>query len=345
MTEAAFRLVRKGYEPSEVDQKVAQLSTSIRQLQSDLSRAHDENAVQTVENAKLRQASDDLGARVEMLEQAVQEAREERDGGVPQSYANLGARVGQMLTLAQDEADGLRSTAQSDADLLTAQTKQQAVDLVANAEREAGELRSQAQADAARTVEEAKQQADHLRESAYGEATARLEEAEAVYEAQRAQAAAAAADFEQTLAERRADAMNELNSALEKKTAEVDLATEKLNEAHAEAERVTIDARNQAEQIVKDAQSQANTMLSEAKQRAEGIRQNSERELAAATARRDSITAQLSNVRQMLATLGGPQQQFIDPTKPRTAQDWAAKQEAESLAAADDGEEAVEASE
>ncbi|HET7761120.1 MAG TPA: hypothetical protein VFL46_02090, partial [Phycicoccus sp.] len=31
-----------------------------------------------------------------------------------------------------------------------------------------------------------------------------------------------------------------------------------------------------------------------------------ERELAAATARRDSITAQLSNVRNMLATLGGP---------------------------------------
>jgi hypothetical protein len=35
------------------------------------------------------------------------------------------------------------------------------------------------------------------------------------------------------------------------------------------------------------------------------MREESERELAATTAQRDSITAQLGNVRQMLATLGG----------------------------------------
>lgn len=139
--------------------------------------------------------------------------------------------------------------------------------------------------------------------------------------------------------------MNELNSALEKKTTEVEFATDKLNQARAEAARVTSDAREQAEQIVRDAQNQANTLLTEAKQRAEGIRQNSERELAAATARRDSITAQLSNVRQMLGTLGGPQQAFIDPTNPRTAQDWAAKQEAAEQAAAAKPEEADAAQE
>ncbi|MEA5120531.1 hypothetical protein SDC9_64072 [bioreactor metagenome] len=345
MTQASFRLVRKGYEPSEVDQRVAQLSASIQQLQSDLARAHDDNAVQAVENTKLRQANSDLAGRIEMLEQAVQEVRDERDNGVPPTFANLGGRIGQMLTLAQEEADELRSTAQAEAEKLTADTKQQAADALAAAQQEAGELRSRAEADAARTIEDAKQQADHLRESADGEATARLEEAEAVYEAQRAQAAAAAADFEQTLAERRAEAMNELNSALEKKTTEVEFATDKLNQARAEAARVTSDAREQAEQIVRDAQNQANTLLTEAKQRAEGIRQNSERELAAATARRDSITAQLSNVRQMLGTLGGPQQAFIDPTNPRTAQDWAAKQEAAEQAAAAKPEEADAAQE
>ena len=226
MTQASFRLVRKGYEPSEVDQRVAQLSASIQQLQSDLARAHDDNAVQAVENTKLRQANSDLAGRIEMLEQAVQEVRDERDNGVPPTFANLGGRIGQMLTLAQEEADELRSTAQAEAEKLTADTKQQAADALAAAQQEAGELRSRAEADAARTIEDAKQQADHLRESADGEATARLEEAEAVYEAQRAQAAAAAADFEQTLAERRAEAMNELNSALEKKTTEVEFATD-----------------------------------------------------------------------------------------------------------------------
>jgi hypothetical protein len=45
--------------------------------------------------------------------------------------------------------------------------------------------------------------------------------------------------------------------------------------------------------------------VADAKDHADRIRRDSERELAAATARRDSITAQLSNVRNMLATLGG----------------------------------------
>jgi hypothetical protein len=46
-------------------------------------------------------------------------------------------------------------------------------------------------------------------------------------------------------------------------------------------------------------------MIAEAKATAERIRSESERELAAATQRRDSINAQLTNVRQMLATLTG----------------------------------------
>ena len=45
--------------------------------------------------------------------------------------------------------------------------------------------------------------------------------------------------------------------------------------------------------------------MAEAKIKAEHIRADSERELAAATQRRDSINAKLSNVRQMLAALGG----------------------------------------
>ena len=45
--------------------------------------------------------------------------------------------------------------------------------------------------------------------------------------------------------------------------------------------------------------------MAEAKSKAERIRGDSERELAAATQRRDSINAQLSNVRQMLTALGG----------------------------------------
>lgn len=66
-----------------------------------------------------------------------------------------------------------------------------------------------------------------------------------------------------------------------------------LSNAHSEANAVLMSARDESRQ-----------MLSSAKERAEKVRRESERELAAAAARRDAITAQLANVRQMLGTLG-----------------------------------------
>ena len=45
-------------------------------------------------------------------------------------------------------------------------------------------------------------------------------------------------------------------------------------------------------------------MLESARASAERVKRESERELAALAARRDSITEQLANVRTMLATLG-----------------------------------------
>lgn len=341
MTEAAFRLVRKGYEPAEVEQRVSQLQSTIERLQSDLGRAHEDNAAQAVENTKQRQQLVDLSGRIEMLEQTLAEVRTERDSGVPPTFGNLGERIGQMLTLAQDEADELRATARTEADELTASCAQQVAELAQNAERDAAEVLSRAKAEAARALESARQQADSVREEADAEATARREEAEAVYEAQRAQAAAASADFEQTLARRRTEAMDELNAALEARTGEVQMANDQLERARSEAERVATEAADRAEQIVRDAQTEATSLLSNAKRRAEGIRQNSERELAAATARRDSITAQLSNVRQMLATLGGPQVGLSDGL-PRTAQAWASESDA-PVDASEQPEVAVEA--
>ena len=52
-------------------------------------------------------------------------------------------------------------------------------------------------------------------------------------------------------------------------------------------------------------QRRADDIIAEAKAQAERIRGESERELSAATQRRDSINSQLTNVRQMLATLTG----------------------------------------
>ena len=79
MTEPGFRFVRKGYEPTEVDHLVTQLRSSVDRLRADLARAHDENALQAVENTKAHQQVSDLSGRVEMLEQALVEMRAERD--------------------------------------------------------------------------------------------------------------------------------------------------------------------------------------------------------------------------------------------------------------------------
>ncbi len=57
--------------------------------------------------------------------------------------------------------------------------------------------------------------------------------------------------------------------------------------------------------LVEDAEKQAASIVGDARAQAARIRADSDRELSAATQRRDSINAQLTNVRQMLATLTG----------------------------------------
>ncbi|MGX1117915.1 vacuolar-type H+-ATPase subunit H [Streptomyces ambofaciens] len=53
------------------------------------------------------------------------------------------------------------------------------------------------------------------------------------------------------------------------------------------------------------AQRQSEDIVADANAKADRIRSESERELAALTNRRDSINAQLTNVREMLASLTG----------------------------------------
>ena len=64
-------------------------------------------------------------------------------------------------------------------------------------------------------------------------------------------------------------------------------------------------AESQARRIIHEAEERSETLVREARAIAERVRADSDRELAAATQRRDSINAQLTNVRQMLATLSG----------------------------------------
>jgi vacuolar-type H+-ATPase subunit E/Vma4 len=73
----------------------------------------------------------------------------------------------------------------------------------------------------------------------------------------------------------------------------------------AEGDQLQAESARRAAQMQADAERKAEQIVADAMERADRIRAESERELAAATQRRNAINAQLSNVRQMLATLSG----------------------------------------
>ena len=154
-------------------------------------------------------------------------------------------------------------------------------------------------------MEDARKAADEHRDSAERDASVRLQEAEAVYEEQRARAAKAAADFETTLAGRRSAAEDEFTQKMGEAQGRLDEMSDLAERTRLDAEGTRAQAAKEAGRLTEDAHEAAAQIISEAKATAERIRSDSERELAAATQRRDSINSQLANVRQMLATLTG----------------------------------------
>lgn len=287
MTENAptFRTTMRGYDPAAVDYRIAELTAA-------LNAAHQHATEMADRVRQLTALAEDSHL------QAEQEPR-------PVTFADLGDRVGQILILAEEEAAQIRSTAAAEIERKLGEIESSTVKLRVDADRYASEVRAAAEREAGRIVEESKRTADQLLDDADRQATARGEEAEALYERQRAQAARAAADFEQILAGRRDKAervFQERTSLAEKQLA---TAEEQVAQLRAETEHSTNEAARRAERLTTESKATAEQIVAEAIARADRIRSESERELLAATQRRDSINAQLANVRHMLATLSG----------------------------------------
>src|SRR5204862_749688 len=105
-----------------------------------------------------------------------------------QKFDALGARIGQILTLAEDEAAEIRATATVEIRRKLAEIEATNTKARAEADRYAAETRGAVDAEAARILEDAKRAADQMLDEADRHGTARREEDEAVYERQRAQA-------------------------------------------------------------------------------------------------------------------------------------------------------------
>jgi cell division septum initiation protein DivIVA len=103
------------------------------------------------------------------------------------------------------------------------------------------------------------------------------------------------------------------------------------------AEKMNDESVRESRRLVEEAEKQAASIVGEARAQAARVRADSDRELAAATQRRDSINAQLSNVRQMLATLtGGAMVPMVDPFEDAPADSEHVEDEAPVVAAASD---------
>ncbi len=294
-----FRSVMRGFDPAQVNATLTELTVA-------LEAARREAADRTVELTKAQSAHAEVARELESSRSRIAELEQAQLAATTPTYQDLGERIGKILHLADAEAQNMRETAEVEAQQHRSDALAAAAHSQTAADRYADDMRTKAEADAALIVEEAKRQADSHLDDASRSAAARREEAEALYEHQRAKAASAAADFETTLAVRRDQAAEEFSAQLT--THEESLRTIQVRAAalQQEADAAHAEAKSTAAHTLETARAEATQHVQQAREHAERIRNDSERELTAATQRRDSINSQLANVRQMLATLGGP---------------------------------------
>jgi chromosome segregation ATPase len=126
-----------------------------------------------------------------------------------------------------------------------------------------------------------------------------------LYEQARAKAAAAAVDFETTLAARREAAAVEFAAQVAAAEQQLGTVRTRSEQARRDSDRAQQEAASKITRQLEQATARAHAVVTEARVKAERIRDDSEREMAAATARRDSINEEIASVRHDLAELGG----------------------------------------
>ncbi|MEO6510365.1 MAG: hypothetical protein ABIO16_05180 [Nocardioides sp.] len=293
MTETPqFRVVLRGYDPAQVDRRLQELAQ---------------------QSEAARQQAAQLADRVQQLEQQQQSGAAEQQP-VLATFDHLGKRVGEILSMAEAEARELldkgRSALEGERASVADEVSRQRTD----ADRHAEQRRGDADTEASRVLEDAHKTADDRLDAAERDAAARLQEAEAVYEHQRAKAAQAAADFETTLARRRTAAEEDFTTQMQDHQTRLAEMESHIDLTRTGAEKMNDESVRESRRLVEEAEKQAASIVGEARSQAARVRADSDRELAAATQRRDSINAQLSNVRQMLTTLtGGAVVPTVDP--------------------------------
>lgn len=278
-TPPAFDIVLRGYERRQVDEH---LSTLVND------RVAAERKAQELEKQVAR-------VRAEFEASDVSEP----------NYASLGARVEKILRLAEEEARDVRAEADSAGEQLRTKAGEDAEQIRKSAEAEAVRRRTEAEAEGEALLADGQGAAVRINSEALNEASAKLTSAENIVEEARAKAAQIATEVEAKLAKRREQAERDMATRQEVAERRLMETGEKADALRMEAQKMRDDAERRAKQLLEAARREAEDLVADARAKAERMRLESERELAALTHRRDSINAQLSNVREMLATLTG----------------------------------------
>jgi cell division septum initiation protein DivIVA len=244
----AFELVRRGYDREQVENHLGWLEDQLRNT---------EIARDAAEHAAASAAAE------------AEAAREALESGRP-LWHELGDRITQILTLAEDQGAEIRAQRTAEADQLLADARQVAVDAdrihgsrIREAQAAAAQLESDAEASATQTINDAQALAD------------------------------------QTVAD--AKALSQQLSSSSRAQAE-----QLVGDAQAQAQQLTDDAQAKAEQLVSNAQSEADRILVRAQQQAAEEERTSSRKLADLERQRDAVNGQLTRLHEALAQALAP---------------------------------------
>jgi len=276
-----FHLIRRGYDPTEVDQKVAELVSTSNKAK--------------IEADRLREQLNLHQGRIVELETA---ATQHTDP----TLTDIGDRSQRIFAMLDEEVSQIRANAIDQTDRMLQSAQREATDTAQQADTYAATVRAQAEQDATQRLTEASATAEQVIASADEASAAKASEAQAAYDQQRVRIATMAADFEQWLADRRDQSETEFTARVKEQEAAISAAEQHRALIETEAERYQQAQQAEADAVLTEAQTQARQIVKEAGIQAEQVRRESERDLDATMARKDAITAQMASLRQMLAS-------------------------------------------
>jgi DivIVA domain-containing protein len=244
-----------------------QVRSAVDDLQTSVVTARRIAADRTIELTRMQEHLGQVQRELDLARTQLGEL-EHRPAASAAAPVDVGARIGSILALASEEAEELRSAGREEARRRLDEADAALATARDEAERLADQMRVKARDDATRIVDEARHHASELQAEASRDAEARRTEAQAILDRHREQADAVAAF-----------------------RAQVDQHAERLQLALSRVEQL---AREEAGLVQRQAQEHTTR-----------VQRDLDNQLAAVDARRESITAQLGTVGDLLRELGG----------------------------------------